>query len=45
MNIGAKFWLGNTFTAAVTVAGSAAVICDVKEKTSNNPMLEVSTKN
>jgi hypothetical protein len=39
INIGAKFWLGNTLTAAVTVAGSAALICDVSENTSSKPIL------
>ena len=45
INIGAKFWLGKTLTAAVTVAGSAALISDVKEKTSSKPILPVCASN
>jgi hypothetical protein len=41
INKGWKFWLGKMFTAAVTVRGSAALISEVSENTSNNPIVKL----
>jgi hypothetical protein len=41
INNGWKFWVGKMLTAAVTVRGSAALISEVKENTSNNPIMKL----